>query len=193
MVGAPALRATHAGDAGRCLLVEEAVCHGVPADALLQVDSHEVGLGTGSEGVTVDSDAAGGGKLHLNGRVGNVDSVISWTHGLLVVREGEDSLLSILHRQHSDVAEVADASATEVCVSEADDDVVAIVIARTPVPSASGLGWSELHHSERNVCANEHVAVSTRTDIGVNILGKVACHGGHGSRKGKNGRCCNKL
>ena len=56
-------------------------------------------------------------------------------------------------------------------MAEADDDVVADVVAGAPVPTTCHHGGAELHEAERHVGAVEHVAMATRADSGIDILG----------------------
>ena len=90
-----------------------------------------------------------------------------------LVREHHIVLRCIGCGQQSDVAQVANARSAEVHLSETDDNRVAVMVARTPVPTALILRWPNLHQSVRHVCAQKHVSVSACTDVGVYVLGKV--------------------
>ena len=57
--------------------------------------------------------------------------------------------------------------------AEAEDGVVAGVVARAAVPVVHAGVGAELHHAERHRGAREGVAMAARPDEGVYILGRI--------------------
>ena len=58
-------------------------------------------------------------------------------------------------------------------MAEADDDVVADVVAGAPVPTTCRLCGTELDESEGHIGAHKRMTVSTCSDVLVDILGEV--------------------
>ena len=92
-----------------------------------------------------------GGKLHKHVRVGELHRVVARMHLLCLVLEACGSLLEVLHGQECNVAEAADAGAREVHVSETDELIVVIVVARAPVPTAMTAGSDILIYVLREI------------------------------------------
>ena len=88
-----------------------------------------------------------------------------------LVREHHVALRSIGCGQQSNVAQIANARSAEVHLPETNDNRVAIMIARAPIPAAFILRWAYLHQAVRHVCAQKHVPMSTCADVGIYILG----------------------
>ena len=116
------------------------------------------------ESVAVDAATLGGGQLNGNLRVVQVDAVVARAHRLVAVAEHGCVLLSRGDGQQGDVAKVADARSAEVGMAKAQQHVVAVVIARAPVPAARMLGGPQLNEAKRHVGTEKHVAVATRAD-----------------------------
>ena len=85
--------------------------------------------------------------------------------------------IAFRHGQQGNVAQIADACSAKVQLSEADDDGVAVVIARTPVPTLLLLRGTCLDMAKRNVGSEEHMSVSSRANKGVYVLRIVSCDG----------------
>ena len=165
LAGGPAARTAHTLD-GRVVHLAQVGHRRDVADALVEVDEQlAVAL---AEGVAMESDALRGRQLDVD--VGALQAVVAGPDGLLVVAELQLALLRVSDGQEGQVAQVAAARSGQVGVGEADDDRVAVVIARRPVPAARLLRRAELHHPERHVGADEDVAVATGPDVWVDVL-----------------------
>ena len=81
----------------------------------------------------------------------------------------------IFRKRHKPkIAVVGAARAAEVGGAEAEDGVVGGVVARAAVPVVHAGVRAELHHAEGHRGAWEGVAVASRADEGVDILGGVS-------------------
>ena len=154
------------------LLRQHAVGRSVPADALCQVES-QLSLGTLAERIAVHGATLRSGQFDEHVGVGKAQRVVAGMHALVVVSEESGALVGVAHGQQSDVAEASDARSREVHVAESDYLVVAIVIARSPVPSAQRLGRTHDDESEGSVCAHNGMAVSSSSDVLVDVLREI--------------------
>ena len=68
---------------------------------------------------------------------------------------------------------ITDTCTTEVHVRETDDGRVRDVIARCPVPFLRDAGRTELYQSVRHIGTYEHVSMTSRTDVWVNVLCQI--------------------
>ena len=84
----------------------------------------------------------GGRQLHQYLTVGQANGVITGTHILAIVRETLGVGLGIECRQEGNVAQIANAGTTQMGVTKANDERIAVMIARAPVPSAGDLRGS---------------------------------------------------
>lgn len=83
------------------------------------------------------------------------------------------------HGHERDIAQVGAASAAQVGVAEAYEVVVAIVVARAPVPALAELGGPKLNQAEGHVGTHKHMAVAARPYHGIDILCEnVTCSAG---------------
>ena len=94
-------------------------------------------------------------------------------HALVVVGEESGALVGIAHGQQGYVAQTAYARTRQVHVAEANYLVVAIMIARSPVPSAQRLCRAHDDESEGSIGSHHGMAVATCTDVLVDILRKI--------------------
>ena len=91
--------------------------------------------------------------------------------------------------QQGNVAEVADARATEVLMAETDEHRVAVVVARTPVPTACRLRRTELNVAKWHVRTEKNVAVAARSDARIDKFRKIFALGkGRDARQQGDGR-----
>ena len=153
-------------------LAHAAYFHRIPSDALQQVELHQRLLGIG-ECVAMHTHALCSGELYLDIGVVELQAIIAGADGLVAVGEDYRVLRSGRYGQQSDVAQVTDAGSAEVGVTETDEYIVAIMIARAPVPSTGLLGRTELDVTEGNIGTEEHVAMAAGSHIGIHILRKI--------------------
>ena len=73
----PSLAVAVAGEHAWTLQLHGAVGHLVPTDALLQVDGEEASLAVGTEGIAVESHAAGCGEFNEYIGIGKFDAVVA--------------------------------------------------------------------------------------------------------------------
>ena len=171
LVFCPSRRAAIATHRGVVLESEMAVSHGVPPDALFQVDSQQPIRHVGTEGVTMKSHPLCGGQFHEHVGLVQFDGVIAWPHGLVVMRERNFLLVDMADGEERHVAQFADSRATQVCMAEPHQNGVGNMIARAPVPPTCVLCRSQLNKAEWHIGAKEHVSMSSRSYPGVDILG----------------------
>ena len=106
----PSVGAAESGEAGGCLLCEEAVIELVPSYALREIEC-ELCLGTVLECVAMEAATFRSGKFHEHFGFVKAERVIARVHLLVVVREACRCLLAVLDGQESHVAETSDAGA----------------------------------------------------------------------------------
>ena len=58
-------------------------------------------------------------------------------------------------------------------MAETDDHTVAIMVARTPIPTLVNVLRTYLNRTERHVRTHEHMAMLTRSDVGIDKLGII--------------------
>ena len=170
----PAFAKAVSAHRSRRLLRQLAVVGVIPADALSQVDAHQRALLIGSEGVAMHSHALRSREFHKHVRSTEFHGVVARTHRLRSMAELRLPLRFAGNRQQGDVAKVTHARAAQVLMAEADDDGVAVVVARAPVPSARGLRGTELHIAEGHVGSEKHVSVAARADARVHETGVIS-------------------
>ena len=71
--------------------------------------------------------------------------IIARTRMFALVREHHVALLCIGCGQQSNIAQIANTRSAEVHLPETNDNRVAIMIARAPIPAAFILRWAYLH------------------------------------------------
>ena len=76
-------------------------------------------------------------------------------------------------RHQKDIAQVGTTRSAQVCMAEADNDAIRIVITGAPIPAFVNVLRTRLNHTERHIGADKDVAVFTRTDIRVHIRNVV--------------------
>ena len=138
----------------------------VPADALTEVEPEVAHGCIDGQRVAMQTGALRSRQLHTYAIVER-NGVIAGTGIFGTVRKLHLLLTGLEDGQQCHVAQVANARTAEMQVSEAHDDGVAVVVARAPVPALVVLCRAELHEAEGHVSPEEHMAVATRADEGV--------------------------
>ena len=144
----------------------------IPSVAHLHVEKQQGLLAVVGESIAVHAHALGGGQFHKHlGRV-HSQGVVARTALLIGMTEHCFGLPYLLDGQKAEVAEVATTRSAEMHVRESQQDGVTIVIARAPVPSAFVLVGTQLHEREGYIGSEKHVAVPTRPDVRIDVLGE---------------------
>src|SRR6266550_1771492 len=76
-------------------------------------------------------------------------------------------------RHQQDIAIVRDACAAEMCMAEAIDNLIGVVIAGATIPAGQSCVGTELDHPKRQRCTGKCVAVSAGADERIDILRQV--------------------
>ena len=114
----------------------------------------------------VDRVKAGAGLLPVVAVAAGVPGV-----GVLPRARAGGQFAGVRHQQ--DVTQVGDAGAAEMQMREPRQDVVGEVVARAPVPALVEVRGADLHGAERHAGPDEHVAVASGTDEGIDVAGEV--------------------
>ena len=178
----PAPGLAEAGDGGRAGLLDVRVQKVV---AVLEVDDY-LGFGLLGECITVIAGAPADGEGRADVRVLEVNLVVPGLRGLTPVAEARAVCLFVERpgivpdRNEKDVAEVVAARSAQVCVAEAVNVLVRVVVSGAAVPVAGrGPGVrAQLDHAERPGGPGKGVAVEIGPDEGVHVLGVVLRRGG---------------
>ena len=157
---------------------------GTVADTLLEVYQQTCLLVFG-EGVVMHTHALRCRQLSAD-TVIQQQRVVSWAHSLVLVPivGGACALYVVLfatggthragERHKKDITKVGTTRAAKVCMAEANQYTVGIMISRAPVPALMNVCRSELHSPERDACSDKHVSVFTRPDVRVYIRDVVS-------------------
>ena len=161
--------------------------HLVPTYACVQVET-DVGWAVAMERIAVHAAALGCRQFHGHIGIVQVHPVVAGADGLVLVAEHCGVLFHRAYRQQADVAQVANARTAEVGMAEAHQHIVAVVVARAPVPAAGVLRWPQLDKAERHVGTQEHMAMAACANARIDQFGEIARRGKQGQQGHEHGQ-----
>ncbi len=159
--------------------VEFKVQDPVGGGAFIKIEDHRP-LCILFEAVTVHPEPFADGQFRLHLDAVELNPVIPCFCMLIVVREPcpGDPVITVCRCHHAgiarpgqepDIAVIPHTRTAEVCMAEAIDVVVAVMVSRTCIPVVLACVGAQLHHPERHHGARVSMAVASSADEGVDI------------------------
>jgi len=129
------------------------------------------------------SDARRGRELDKNVFVVELHRIVTGRSRFVSMLEASGVIASD-RRYQEDVAVIGNACAAEMCVAEAVNLRIGVVIARAAVPTCEPRVRAELDHAVRHDRARERVTMPARADERIDVAGQIALgRDGQGEQK----------